>query len=561
MGELRHFDLGYYVDTFDIGTFVETGTFTGSGLAHAAGFNFKKLHSIDVDASWVEKAQQRFKKDKRINVIQGRSSTVLRKLLPKIKGRILFWLDAHYPGEAGAGDSFGKEPDDAVRLPLEQELRAIAKYRKGYGDVILVDDLRIYEDGSYDRGNWERRAEFGKDNCKFVERLFGRTHTIERDTADAGYLVLTPGSGKVAVIPPRLKIAHFCQYAPSMSGMYETVRELILAERRHGAQAELIDVASGEGATKKYYGRDEIQPVPFAFADDADILCWHRQMPERWLNTPDAILVLFCHGTPEFCFMDELHERDKAWSLIAGCSKDFGGGWPGVSTFVTMWKRHIPYWQNVLEHPERLLYVNPWVDTQTYKLKRDTFKKGRLRLGLVDQWRTTKEPFALLNAVQLLVRQLKGVDVTLDVWGQEPEIPRAYLVQAQHLINAGIMHMRGGTTCPEKHIYPKVDLVLSTVGDESRVVREALATGTPVVCSRKGALFPCWQEDGLDLEALTGAMQQAYKTLCNEKRRLKLRRELRTYALEHFDLMDSVGTLVSHFEQLRIQKGKLKRVG
>ena len=38
-----------------------------------------------------------------------------------------------------------------------------------------------------------------------------------------------------------MKIAHVCNYAPGLSGMYGSVRDLVLAEKKCNVTAEFID--------------------------------------------------------------------------------------------------------------------------------------------------------------------------------------------------------------------------------------------------------------------------------------------------------------------------------
>ena len=49
-----------------------------------------------------------------------------------------------------------------------------------------------------------------------------------------------------------MKIAHVCNYAPGLSGMYGSVKELCLEERKLGEQAEIID----DAAASSLYGSE-----------------------------------------------------------------------------------------------------------------------------------------------------------------------------------------------------------------------------------------------------------------------------------------------------------------
>jgi hypothetical protein len=96
---------------------------------------------------------------------------------------------------AGYGDE--RNPD--LRLPLERELELIARLRRPCRDVILVDDLRIYEDGPFEMGNLPEIAQTLPPelrNLDFIARgPWTATHELQRLHQHTGYLVLTPRRG------------------------------------------------------------------------------------------------------------------------------------------------------------------------------------------------------------------------------------------------------------------------------------------------------------------------------------------------------------------------------
>ena len=79
MGQVSFFNLESLIKTFNAKVFIETGTYLGDSLAHAATFSFNKLISIEIDPVLVEKARERFKNDPRIEIVQGSSSEVLEE--------------------------------------------------------------------------------------------------------------------------------------------------------------------------------------------------------------------------------------------------------------------------------------------------------------------------------------------------------------------------------------------------------------------------------------------------------------------------------------------------
>lgn len=208
MGELRAFDLAGLRRAFGLESFVETGTLYGSGVETARQAGFRVVHSIEIDRAMSARARRRFAGDPRVHIHQGHSAEVFRHLLPRLDGPTLFWLDAHFPGADRGALPYDHEARDEVRIPLEQELRTIRELRPGGEDLLLIDDLCIYEDGPYELGNFELRARLGGEDAGFVYELFRATHRIVKDYEQGGTLILFPraaGRPLASFLPERSK--------------------------------------------------------------------------------------------------------------------------------------------------------------------------------------------------------------------------------------------------------------------------------------------------------------------------------------------------------------------
>lgn len=177
-----------YVETYNLDTFIETGTFIGSGVGCARYFDFKEIYSIEISPKLAADAAQMFAIDLRVKIIEGHSPTALEELLPKLQDKkILFWLDSHFP------DKY----DDTVEIdslekiiPLKKELDLIKKYRTG-NDVIIIDDARVYETGNYEYGNYTERELIGSPSMEFIFD-FEQTHEILKSDKHEGYFILLP---------------------------------------------------------------------------------------------------------------------------------------------------------------------------------------------------------------------------------------------------------------------------------------------------------------------------------------------------------------------------------
>jgi len=195
MGELFVFDLGALLKTYAADTFFETGTGFGFGVQFARMFAFQKIFSVDIVASEIERLKAPFSCDSRVQLFAGLSVDVMRKVLPQISGNIIFWLDAHFPGAHHQLTAYDAENDADVRLPLEKELTLIKQLRPGKRDVILIDDLRIYEKDNFEDGNLSDLGleSIGKLESRFLYTTFRETHEARRILKNTGYFMLLPG--------------------------------------------------------------------------------------------------------------------------------------------------------------------------------------------------------------------------------------------------------------------------------------------------------------------------------------------------------------------------------
>jgi hypothetical protein len=128
----QHIVLGYQ-RRHRLGTFIETGTYTGEMVA-AVRPRFKRVISIELDQRLYEAARRRFAGDASVRLLRGDSGAVLPAVLSELREPAMFWLDGHY---MGAGTGRGREES-----PLEHELRALLAHPVR-GHVVLIDDARL----------------------------------------------------------------------------------------------------------------------------------------------------------------------------------------------------------------------------------------------------------------------------------------------------------------------------------------------------------------------------------------------------------------------------------
>jgi hypothetical protein len=193
MGHIYRFDIKNIIETFNTKTFIETGTGEGVSLRHALQFDFDKIYTIEMVEELYNRTKRVFN-DEKINFVLNNSKEGLIEILKDFNKdeNILFWLDAHFPGADFGLCSYADEKNDKIRIPLESELIAISSIRDCSKDYFIIDDLRIYEDGNFEGGNWSDRKTLGADGIDFIHNLFSKTHSIIKDYRDQGYIILIP---------------------------------------------------------------------------------------------------------------------------------------------------------------------------------------------------------------------------------------------------------------------------------------------------------------------------------------------------------------------------------
>ena len=182
MGQLNQtIQIKNVIDFYNIKNFVETGTGKAEVVQTVVeADDTLNIHTIEVIPEIFNKNKINFSYLKDVNWHLGTSFDILPQILPNLKGVALFWMDEHYPGADFGLSSYGDEKDDDKRLPLKKELETIIENRDTTNDVFVIDDLRIYEDGPFESGNWDERSKYGGDGIEFIEKLFDETHYIVR---------------------------------------------------------------------------------------------------------------------------------------------------------------------------------------------------------------------------------------------------------------------------------------------------------------------------------------------------------------------------------------------
>jgi hypothetical protein len=181
------FDIKDFKSKYGLTAFVETGTWRGAAVEYARVSGFEKIYSIELHQDFWDKACKKFSEYPHIKILKGASIDVLPVVLPDIApDKTLWWLDAHLH------ETYGVDKNLADSFPLEKELKNILATRDISGDVFIMDDLRIYEDGPFTSGFCPHQHQSPLRGIEFIYDLMGQTHLIEKRYDHEGYVVAIP---------------------------------------------------------------------------------------------------------------------------------------------------------------------------------------------------------------------------------------------------------------------------------------------------------------------------------------------------------------------------------
>lgn len=204
MGSLRFFDLAKLRVQYQAPLFFETGSGKGHGVQYAQTVSFTEIRSVEIMDVQARYLAALFATDRRVEIISSNSFDALREWLPKLTANTIFYLDAHFPGADLGLRGFADETDEDLRLPLLKELEMIRDVRVplGYRDVILIDDIMIFdEENAYPSEGWKRELDIKPRNLingyRQILSVLSPSHDVKVIPEDSGFALITPKAAPV----------------------------------------------------------------------------------------------------------------------------------------------------------------------------------------------------------------------------------------------------------------------------------------------------------------------------------------------------------------------------
>lgn len=306
-----------------------------------------------------------------------------------------------------------------------------------------------------------------------------------------------------------MKVAHSAVVTPHKAGLYETAHDLVIAERKQGIDARIID------PIHKSRGVERGAPIAGPeFLGECDVVVNHSGL-SKTMNQTKLPIIHVLHGRPYGSFLLEHRGRlaiYSHWTKIAGD--------PRYKKFVTFWPEFIPYFANVLP-TEKLQAITAPVDLEQWTPDGPNGydfhgHKGEINIVCADIWREDKDPYHVVNAFMLFAKSNPGAKLHIYA---APQKGTAWEVLKSLLRAADALGECVGFIKGLEYVYRAADLLITPHRIATRSVRESLASGCKVVMA-PGNKYTPYIADPEDLVAYAAAMGRALKDKRNNSRQM-----------------------------------------
>lgn len=338
-----------------------------------------------------------------------------------------------------------------------------------------------------------------------------------------------------------MRLIHWCDRLrePGISGMKNTVMELVEAELELGIDAGLCDPSFPEGGAEVSLRRRKVNIKPWTWATDRDsVSMLSSRMPKIFYDLPHTVFI--AHGMPEYVFQAKENLVTAALNYPIFCDAT-----------VCWSKREAEFWKALaLDREVRVEYVERGVDLTYWKPEGDKYDfEFHPQIGFLEVPRGVKSPLSWLFALryaQERVKTLRGQ------WGAIDEAEKLTWMMLLTKLNldAIIESFIVGVHPEVWKIYRGIDILFCPIvgGHISRVGVEALACGSSVIIlegsDEKVASAKCRDSP----MSISDAIVSLWDKIREDPK--KAREDARGIAEKHYDMKDTAKFFVKLAEEL-----------
>ena len=340
-----------------------------------------------------------------------------------------------------------------------------------------------------------------------------------------------------------MKIVHFTNWAPRLSGMYESVKDQIKYERREGIESDFVDTIDGRtNVTDDGW----LTPIAVEKALDADIWVPHSKIPEvlkpHW-TTKKVIYVL--HGPSE-------HMLQKEWNTdrkVAAFDSHVQILWKYHATVVL--NKHERDIMELYDEHGRLHYIPNSIDLERVQVNAPAWEYD-IRPSIVsfDVPRLEKLPAHILWAMPRIQKKIPTAKLNLF------SLTLSSIGMWRNLIcKSKRRHLQQG--CCEniqlenRNLRPfmmgaDIGFNNNFSGIASRVTMEMQALGVPVVSY--GGEYTKYHAKIFDLDSIARQITRCWNDL--RKDGSTLREDTKKYATENYSRAKNVKQYIKLYEDV-----------
>lgn len=345
----------------------------------------------------------------------------------------------------------------------------------------------------------------------------------------------TPPEKREQVID--LTIAHWCLWGPGRSGMYETVKELILAENKiPGVMAGLVNPESEKGGESDGWITSQSHGWAYETAD-VNVIHWYISGYGGRLKPA----VFMIHGTPEAC----LQAEPKSGSFTAALNNI-----PKYDATIVMSRRHEAFWKKYDATGSKIYYVPKGIDLTRWTPKGMYMElDGAPKIVYGEVWRGVgiKTPHLLYHALDEYYK--RNDEMRFHQFGTDDSWMK---VLNRIVIQGGFTKWMGKYFLAGRQLFPDSwyrggDMTISLViaGEPSRVQKEALACGCPTITWDTNPYpdnFGFYQAKAFDEMNLADTIDRLWSDIQSDP--MGVKEKARRIAENHYDMTIMAGQVV-----------------
>jgi len=376
---------------------------------------------------------------------------------------------------------------------------------------------------------------------------------------------------------------------------FETAREIVAAERKLGIDAHIIDCGNNEEVgeiaktkielapffqklgivaepamdaaiewlkSKKHFAIKPVEPgtedrgvkvESVEWAKNADILIGHSGFTKE-LRELDKPLIMCAHGRPRSSFLLELHKEYPVYSGYVQMGQN-----KKILKYITFWEEHIPNIE-ILVGEGRVEYVPPLVDLERFNPKGETTKfnnPGEFNIVITDIWRKDIDPYDVVHCCHLFCKKHPGA--RFHMFGCKPTDQLGpWHVLLGRIKMQGTLGTHVALIKDIDKVYRTADMMVTPHRIATRTVREALASGLPLIAG-EGNRYTPFHAPVWDYPRFVAEMERCYKSIQLNKEKVSIR--MRESAKKHFDPMNTAREMKRIIEEtIELWKNKPKEI-